>query len=135
MEALEYVKIFKMDQPNYSFDREAFIDTLGKEFKAYLENPEFGIDPETGKLPYHRFKEAVKNFEAKFQAISEIKGGKPLSKGLWGAFYGIWVIPTRGKLFPELDKKIRETNFKAIANNPNHPKYKEYNNPESRDKI
>lgn len=138
MEALEYIKMFKMDQPNYDFDRNKFIETFGTEFKEYLESPNFGIDPETGKLPYQRFKEIVKNFELKFKAISDTKCGKPLSKPLWGAFYAIWVIPLRKKLFPEMDKKIRELNTKRVVNNPNHPRNRSYakvNNTDTRDKI
>lgn len=142
MEALEYIKKFKMDQPNYSFDRNEFMDTFGKEFNDYLENPQFGIDPETGKLPYPRFKEIVKNFELKFNSISEAKPGKPLSRGLWNAFYAIHVIPVREKLFPKLDAKIKIRQIKSIANNPQHPKYDKFkdwdkgnNNPDTQDKI
>lgn len=126
MEALEYVKAFKMDQPNYSFDRHHFIETFGNEFKEFIEDPNIGVDPETGRIPYSKFKEVVKNFEGKFNSISEIKPGKPLSRGLWGAFYAIWVLSMRKKLFPEIDKKIIESQTKAIANNPLHPKHHLY---------
>ena len=32
MEAIDYVKLFKLDQENYDFKREEFISELGKEF-------------------------------------------------------------------------------------------------------
>lgn len=123
MEAIEYIKKFKMDQPNFEFKREDFVKAFGEDFKACLNNPQIcGIDPATGKLPYPKFKQAVKNFESKFQAISRIKLGKQLSKGLWNAFYAIWVIPTRASLYPDLNKKIIEQVSKRAQNNKQCPR-------------
>ena len=93
MEALEYIKLFRMDQPNYNFNREKFLETLGVEFRDYIAGPNFGVDPSTGKIPYFRFKEAVKNFETKFQSISQLKKGN-LSPGLWRAFFALLYHPT-----------------------------------------
>lgn len=137
MEALEYVKRFKMDQPNYDFDRNAFIEAIGEEFKSSINILEQRLDD--GKvISYPTFKQLVKGVQEKFNKISELKLGKPLSKGLWNAFYAIHVIPMRSTLYPKLDKKIKDAQAKAIANNPQHPKYKEYQEDkiiESQDKI
>ena len=137
MEALEYVKRFKMDQPNYDFDRNAFIEAIGEEFKSSINILEQRLD-DGQVISYPTFKQLVKGVQEKFNKISELKLGKPLSKGLWNAFYAIHVIPMRSTLYPKLDKKINDAQAKAIANNPQHPKYKEYQEDkiiESQDKI
>ena len=137
MEALEYVKRFKMDQPNYDFDRNAFIESIGEEFKSSINILEQRLD-DGQVISYPTFKQLVKGVQEKFNKISELKLGKPLSKGLWNAFYAIHVIPMRSTLYPKLDKKIKDAQAKAIANNPQHPKYKEYSKnkiTESQDKI
>lgn len=137
MEALEYVKRFKMDQPNYDFDRNVFIEAIGEEFKSSINILEQRLD-DGQVISYPTFKQLVKGVQEKFNKISELKLGKPLSKGLWNAFYAIHVIPMRSTLYPKLDKKIKDAQAKAIANNPQHPKYKEYQEDkitESQDKI
>ena len=137
MEALEYVKRFKMDQPNYDFDRNAFIEAIGEEFKSSINILEQRLD-DGQVISYPTFKQLVKGVQEKFNKISELKLGKPLSKGLWNALYAIHVIPMRSTLYPKLDKKIKDAQAKAIVNNPQHPKYKEYSKnkiTESQDKI
>lgn len=138
MDALEYVKRFKMDQPNYSFDRNAFVEAFGKEFRDSIHILEQRLLAEDHVIPYTTFKQLVNGHQEKFNKISELKLGKPLSKGLWNAFYALHVIPLRGTLYPQLDKKIQERKAKTIGNNPSHPKYeayKDYKNTESQDKI
>lgn len=80
MEAIDYVKLFKLDQENYDFKREEFISELGNEFLDYCQTTTIGINPKTHKLYYYRFKEIVKNFETKFWAISKLKLGNPLPR-------------------------------------------------------
>ena len=121
MEALEYIKLFRMDQPNFNFNREKFLETLGNEFRDYIKGPNFGVDPLTGKIPYFRFKEAVKNFETKFQSISQLKRGN-LSPGLWRAFFALYVVPIRAELFPEIQNKIVEIKTKRDKNNLKCPR-------------
>ena len=138
MEALEYVKRFKMDQPNYDFDRNAFIEAIVEEFRSTIHTLEQRLGLINEAISYPTFKQLVKVFQEKFNKISELKLGKPLSKGLWNAFYAIHVIPMRSTLYPKLDKKIKDAQAKSIANNPQHPKYKEYRDnkiTESQDKI
>ena len=54
MEAIDYVKLFKLDQENYDFKREEFISELGKEFLDYCQTTTllealqaFEADPDT----------------------------------------------------------------------------------------
>ena len=76
MEAIDYVKLFKLDQENYDFKREEFISELGKDFLDYCQTTTIGINPKYGYIYYYRFKEIIKNFETKFWAISKLKVGE-----------------------------------------------------------
>lgn len=106
MEAIDYVKLFKLDQENYEFKREEFISELGKDFLDYCQTTTIGINEKTGTLYYYRFKEIVKNFETKFWAISELKVGEPFTQKLWNAFFATQVVPIRKKLFPAIQSMI-----------------------------
>lgn len=106
MEAIDYVKLFKLDQENYDFKREEFISELGNEFLDYCQTTTIGINPKTHKLYYYRFKEIVKNFETKFWAISKLKLGEPFTQKLWNAFFATQVVPLRTQLFPNIQKMI-----------------------------
>lgn len=108
MEAIDYVKLFKLDQENYDFKREEFISELGKEFLEYCQTTAIGRDNKSGIIYYYRFREIVKNFESKFWAISELKVGEPLSQKLWNAFFATQVVPLRRRLYPKMQKRIEE---------------------------
>lgn len=108
MEAIDYVKLFKLDQENYDFKRGEFISELGKEFLDYCQTTTIGIDKKTGNIYYYRFREIVKNFETKFWAISELKIGEPLTQKLWNAFFATQVVPLRAKIFPDIQKFIEK---------------------------
>ena len=108
MEAIDYVKLFKLDQENFNFKREEFISELGKEFLEYCQTTTIGRDNKSGIIYYYRFREIVKNFESKFWAISELKVGEPLSQNLWNAFFAIQVVPLRRRLYPKMQKRIEE---------------------------
>lgn len=114
MEAIDYVKLFKLDQENYDFKREEFISELGKEFLDYCQTTTIGIDKKTGNIYYYRFREIVKNFETKFWSISELKIGEPLTQKLWNAFFATQVVPLRQKVIP----KGSEINRRAKGDNP-----------------
>lgn len=128
MEAIDYVKLFKLDQENYDFKREEFISELGKEFLDYCQTTTIGINKKTGILYYYRFKEIVKNFETKFWAISELKIGEPFTQNLWNAFFATQVVPLRAKLFPGIQSMIEK--LKGIQNRqdkkPSNPKKVKY---------
>lgn len=108
MEAIDYVKQFKLDQENYDFKREEFISELGKEFLEYCQTTTIGINSETKHIYYYRFREIVKNFQEKFWSISKLKIGEPFSEKLWNAFFATQVVPLRKKLFPDIQKFIEE---------------------------
>ena len=52
MEAIDYVKLFKLDQENYDFKREEFISELGKEFLDYCQTTTIGIEFRLVALAY-----------------------------------------------------------------------------------
>lgn len=108
MEAIDYVKLFKLDQENFDFKREEFISELGKEFLEYCQTTSIGRDNKSGIIYYYRFREIVKNFESKFWAISKLKVGEPLSQKLWNAFFATQVVPLRRRLYPKMQKRIEE---------------------------
>lgn len=108
MEAIDYIKQFRLDQENYDFKREEFISELGKEFLDYCQNTPIGRNPTTGTVYYYRFREIVKNFEAKFWSISQLKTGEPFTDKLWKAFFATQVVPLRTHLFPDIQKMIEE---------------------------
>lgn len=108
MEAIDYVKLFKLDQENFDFKREEFISELGKEFLEYCQTTTIGRDNKSGIIYYYRFREIVKNFEFKFWAVSKLKVGEPLSQKLWNAFFATQVIPLRRRLYPKMQKRIEE---------------------------
>lgn len=108
MEAIDYVKLFKLDQENYDFKREEFISELGKEFLDYCQTTTIGINEKTRTLYYYRFKEIVKNFETKFWAISDLKIGEPFTRNLWNAFFATQVVPLRAKLFPGIQSMVEK---------------------------
>lgn len=108
MEAIDYIKQFRLDQENYEFRREEFLQQFGEEFLEYCQTTPIGRDRETGQLYYYRFKEVVKNFEIKFWSISKLKVGKPLTKRLWNAFFALYVVPFRDRHYPKMASLIRE---------------------------
>lgn len=108
MEAIDYIKEFKLDQENFDFKREEFISKLGKEFLEYCQTTTIGRNPDTGIIYYYRFREIVKNFETKFWAISKLKVGEGFSENLWKAFFATQVVPLRAKLFPREQQRILE---------------------------
>lgn len=110
MTAEEYITQFRMGQENYEFSREEFMQELSKDFlDSFQKLPK----QENGIPSYGEFKCLVKTFQTKYWDISHKKPGKNLTKGLWGAFYAITVIPARAKYYPSLHEKIM-----ARRNNP-----------------
>lgn len=102
MEALDYVRIFRLDQDNYQYNRQEFIDTLGKEFKDNID-----LVNKVNHISYDHFKVIVNNFYLKFQIIQELSLNKPTDK-VWSAFYAQYILTTRHKLFTFKDFIIRK---------------------------
>ena len=105
MTVQEYISVFRMEQPNYEFNRIEFIKAFGKEFRDDVET----LYEASGKtLPYLWFKDMVTTYQKKFNDISFTKKGRNLSPGLWKTFYKLHVVPVRALLFPESQRRIAE---------------------------
>lgn len=100
----EFIKQFKLDQENFEFNREYFLKELNNYFLELVENAKL----QSTKFTFDIFKQCVKQTEMKFWAISNKKVGTSFSKGLWNAFYAIYIIKARAKYFPEIDKAIKD---------------------------
>lgn len=104
MEPKEYIDRFRMNQENYEFSRQEFIAQLKFDFLESIKNhPEY--NEKTGFLHYKHFRALVKEIEAKYYAISALKI-MPLSKGLWGTFYRVVVVPYRANKYPDVQRFI-----------------------------
>ena len=107
MTAQEYIDKFRMNQENFEFSRQEFIAQLKFDFLESIHNhPK--LDPEQQTLRYVYFKEVVKEFQAKFRQINSIKRGKPLSQGLWKAFFAAVVVPYRKEHYPKIQDHIEK---------------------------
>lgn len=108
LSAREYCELFRMDEPKYNFNRQAFIKKFGLDFITSCQlNP--NKNKVTGYLTYKAFQKEVSHAQKVFNEISlEIKkaGKKPLSKGLFSVFYATYVITARKQLFKEVQAKI-----------------------------
>lgn len=108
LSAEEYCQLFRMDQPNYNFNRDKFMKKFGMDFINSLKELK-EVDYHTYTISYGSFKREVSKAQELFQKISKIlidKGKKPLSQGLWGVFYASYVIGARKILFKHLQEKI-----------------------------
>lgn len=102
-----YVKKYKLDtEKSDKFNREEFVNDLGKEFTEQLENTILARKKYDLSMDFKIFQQIVKNMQAKFNAISNKKLGKPLTEGLFSAFYATVVIPARAKYFPKEHEEI-----------------------------
>lgn len=111
MTAQEYIDKFRMNQENFEFSRQEFIAQLKFDFlesivESIHKHPKW--DPEQQKLRYVYFKEVVKEFQAKFRQINSLKRGKPLSQGLWKAFFAAVVVPYRKEHYPKIQDHIEK---------------------------
>lgn len=116
----EFVKQFNLDKENAEFSREEFLAELNNFFLEIMFKAISVYTPEdkeskllnlhrlsaSGRFTFDMFKQAIKQTEQKFWAISNKKSGLPFTKKLWGAFYAIYVVPRRKYLFPEIEEQI-----------------------------
>lgn len=114
MKTAEYVKQFKLDTPNYNFNREKFMEAFGQEFKDRIEAMITACKKMQVQFTYEKFLHAIKEQQDKFWQISKKKLGEPLSDGLFSAFFALHVIPLRANLFPNVHTEIEERRQKAI---------------------
>ena len=102
-----YVKKYKLDtEKSDKFNREEFVNDLGKEFTEQLENTILARKKYDLSMDFKIFQQIVKNMQAKFNAISNKKLGKPLTENLFSAFYATVIIPARAKYFPKEHEEI-----------------------------
>ena len=116
-----WVKKFKMDQENYFFNRQEFINELTKEFLEAVQNYPIK-NPKTNAISYNNFKRVISTFRNLWEQISLQKVGKPLSEGLWNAFYAQAIIPQRKILYPRVQDKINAHKAMTIGNRIKNPK-------------
>lgn len=107
MTVQEYISVFRMEQPNYEFNRIEFVKAFGQEFREDIEAIKESFESSGKKMPYNWFKDTVKAYKRKYHNISFTKKGSNLSEGLWSVFYKLHVIPVRQKYFPESEKRIQ----------------------------
>ncbi len=111
MKTAEYIKQFKLDTPNYNFNRKKFMEAFGQEFKDRIEAMITACKKMQVQFTYEKFLHAIKEQQDKFWNISNKKLGEPFSEGLFSAFFALHVIPLRATLFPnihaELEKKCQ----------------------------
>ena len=106
METKDYVKIFRLDQENFQFNRGEFMNKMGEDLLEVCQRQQ-KINPSTGHIYYSDFKKVVKYFEDKFNEISR-QSIRPLSQNLWKAFFATQVVPIRKTWYPEIQKMIEE---------------------------
>ena len=109
------VQKFRMDQENYNFKRQEFINELSKVFLEAIQNYPIK-NPKTNAISYNNFIRVTKTFRALFEQISLQKIGKPLSSGLWKAFYAQGIISQRKVLYPRVQDKIDAHKAMSIGN-------------------
>lgn len=114
MKTLEYVKQFKLDREHYNFNRNKFMEAFGQEFKDRIEAIITACKKMQVQFTYEKFLHAIKEQQDKFWNISNKKVGEPFSKGLFSAFFTLYVIPLRGSLFPNIHAELEEKRRKAI---------------------
>lgn len=113
MKTAEYVKQFKLDKPNYNFNREKFMEAFGQEFKDRIEAMITACKKMQVQFTYEKFLHAVKEQQDKFWNISKKKLGEPFSDKLFSAFFALHVIPLRATLFPNIHAELEEKHKKA----------------------
>lgn len=113
MKTAEYVKQFKLDKPNYNFNRGKFMEAFGQEFKDRIEATITACKKMQVQFTYEKFLHAIKEQQDKFWNISNKKIGEPFSEGLFSAFFALHVIPLRASLFPNIHAKLEEKRRKA----------------------
>ena len=63
MKTQEYVKQFKLDVPNYQFNREKFMEAFGQEFKDRIEATVTACKKMHVAFTYEKFKKGIQHFK------------------------------------------------------------------------
>ena len=112
-EAFYYIKQFRLDQVNYEFNRQEFIDELSRNFLERLKTYPYK-NPKTNCITYNNFKRIINIFHNTYLDINKAVGNK-LSLGLWNTFYAQTVVPVRKTLYPRVQDKIELRNLNTLG--------------------
>ena len=108
-----FIQRYRMQQEHYSFNRQAFLDELKEYFLEQVNNyPE--KNPKTGCITYNRFKRILSDMEVLWANISN-EANRPLTKGLWNAFFAQTIVPCRKALFPRVQDKINSLKARTLG--------------------
>jgi len=102
---------FRLDQPNFEFDRVKFLEALDTQLNVFLTVKAMGRSHLSQPYLFEDFKESINEIKKIYDALSLLRqvthGGK-LTLALWNIFFLRYVVPLRTELFPEIQKKIQE---------------------------
>ena len=102
-----------MQQEHFHFNRQAFLDEFKEYFLEQVNNyPE--LNPKTGCITYNTFKRILSETETLWANISN-KANKPLSPGLWNAFFAQTIVPFRKAMFPRVQDKINSLKARTLG--------------------
>ena len=102
-----FIQRYRMQQEHYNFNRQAFLNEFKEYFLEQINNyPE--KNPKTGCITYNNFKRIISNTEVLWANISN-GAKKPLSPGLWNAFFAQAVV------FPRVQDKIDSIKARALG--------------------
>ena len=108
-----FIQRYRMQQEHYNFNRQAFLNEFKEYFLEQVNNyPE--KNPKTGCITYNNFKRIISNTEVLWANISN-GAKKPLSPGLWNAFFAQAVVPFRKAMFPRVQDKIDSIKARALG--------------------
>lgn len=113
---------YKLDQPNFEFDREGLLESMNAYFIENIEELA-GIRRAKDKYPYiyPDFKQSVSRARVLWDTLNITKGkttNRNLGEPLWGCFYAKYVIPFRNTHFKEAT--MVTTQFTNPLFNKNH---------------
>ena len=108
-----FLKKYRMQQEHFNFNRQAFLDEFKEYFLEQVNNyPE--LNPKTGCITYNTFKRILSETETLWANISN-KANKPLSPGLWNAFFAQTIVPFRKAMFPRVQDKINSLKARTLG--------------------
>lgn len=108
-----FLKKYRMQQEHFHFNRQAFLDEFKEYFLEQVNNyPE--LNPKTGCITYNTFKRILSETETLWANISN-KANKPLSPGLWNAFFAQTIVPFRKAMFPRVQEKINSLKARTLG--------------------
>ena len=108
-----FIKKYRMQQEHFHFNRQAFLDEFKEYFLEQVNNyPE--LNPKTGCITYNTFKRILSETETLWANISN-KANKPLSPGLWNAFFAQTIVPFRKAMFPRVQDKINSLKARTLG--------------------